>query len=292
MRCREQARAGVIILVSVSFLLGLAASALWHYRNSLVQRSAQVDESHHELSDSSKAMLKGLTSTVEIRFYALLDPTSTSESLGEFARRADQLLSEYEKEAGEKLAVKRFKALSVDADAASTDGLIPFNFDQGDPCFLGMVITCNDQKESFGRLLPQWEAALESDLTRAIERVAAVKPAGRSVAVETRVSADVLKEVKQLIPNTAEVSLESGTQMLRDAGMTEFQEAMKEGEKQIEEATRLLVQANSTGSEVERQDALKRIQRVQTEQTEKLSRISERLLLRIAAFEELKHEKR
>jgi hypothetical protein len=72
--------------------------------------------------------------------------------------------------------------------------------------------------------------------------------------------------------------------------MTEFQVAMREAEARTQEASQRLVQANNSGSETERQTALKQLQQVQAEQTEKLSRLAAQTQERIKALGLLKQK--
>jgi len=194
------------------FFLGLAVGAFWHYR-ATGDRTANTSggaegQQPWALSDSTKAVLRRLDSAIEIRFYSLLDPASVPAALREFAGRVDQLLSEYQQEANGRIKVTRYNSPSdAAANAASADGLKPFNLDKGDACYLGIVVSQNEQKESLAQLSPEWEQALESDLTRAIIRINnAKRPAPASVA---RSAPDplVIEEVKRLIPDLTSVSM-------------------------------------------------------------------------------------
>jgi hypothetical protein len=177
-----------------------------------------------------------------------------------------------------------------DAAAASADGVKAFNLDKGDACFLGVAVVCNDQKESLSQLSPEWEAALESDLSRAIARVAA-KPAARSAAASTATAdAAAIAEVKRAIPNLENVSLAEGTQTLRVAALKEIFEATDEMQRQVKEAEQRISQAQSNGTEAEQQAAVKQLQQVQAGQTEKLQQIAARLQSQIAALQELKQQ--
>src|SRR6185503_7839087 len=93
-RTAEAARARTLLLVLVCFLLGLAGGAYWYYR-ATNRNLTNGGEAGGRLAESTRTILKALDSPVEIRFYSLLDPATVSDSLQAYARRVDQLLSEY-----------------------------------------------------------------------------------------------------------------------------------------------------------------------------------------------------
>jgi hypothetical protein len=290
-RTAQAAQARTLLLVLVCFLLGLAVGAYWYYR-ATNRNLTNVSEAGSKLAESSKAVLKAMDATVEIRFYSLLDPASTSDTLRTFARRVDQLLSEYEQEAGGKIKVTRQTIQSDSAaQAASSDGVKPFNLDKGDACFLGLAIACNDQKETLARLSPEWEAALESDLSRAIARVTVAKPAGGFAATSTpQPDAATTTEVRRSIPNLDSVSLADGKQILRDAALKEIMGATDELQRRLKEAQQRIIQAQNNGSEAEQQAALKQLQQVQADQTEKIKEIAARSQAQIQALEQIKRK--
>ena len=280
-----------LLLVLVCFLLGLAGGAYWYHR-ATNRNLTSVGEAGGKLAESTKAVLKALDAPVEIRFYSLLDPASTSDALRIFAGRVDQLLSEYEQEAAGKIKLTRQTTQSdSSAQAASSDGVRAFNLDKGDGCFLGLAIACNDQKETLGQLSPEWEAALESDLSRAIARVAVANPASRFAATGmSQLDATAIQEVRRSIPNLDSVSLAQGKQILRAAALKEFVEATDDMQRRVKEAQQRISQAQTGGAEAEQQAALKQLQQVQAEQTEKLKEIAARSQAQIQALEQIKRK--
>jgi hypothetical protein len=290
-RTAEAAQARSLLLVLVFFLLGLGGGAYWYYR-ATNRNLINVGEAGGKLAESTKAVLKALDAPVEIRFYSLLDPASTSDALRTFAGRVDQLLSEYKQEAGGRITVARQTTQSDSAaQAASSDGVKAFNLDKGDACFLGVAVVCNDQKETLGQLSPEWEAALESDLSRAIARVAAAKPAtGFAATSASQLDAAVTEEVRRSIPNLDSVSLADGKQILRGAALKEIMAATDEMQRRVNEAQQRISQAQTNGSEVEQQAALKQLQQFQAEQTEKFKQIAARAQAQIQALEQIKRK--
>ena len=290
-RSCEQARAGIIILVLVSFLVGLVVSALYFRKAPGHSRAEGTEGQPFEtLSDSTKAVLKGLKSPVEVRFYLLLDPATAGDALQAFAKRADQLLAEYKREAGGRINLVRYDSLSdASAGAAFADGMKPFSMDKGEACYLGITVSQDGQKESLPRLDSDWEPALESDLTRAIVRVSNKAPTTTPVApVTSQPDKDVVDEVKRAIPNLASVSLEDGTQILRAEALKEFANVANQMEAQIKEAQQRLAEAQNSKSEAAQQAAMKDLQQVQAEQADKIKQIAAQLQAKVTALEYLK----
>jgi hypothetical protein len=176
------------------------------------------------------------------------------------------------------------------ANAAVADGVPAFNLDKGDACFLGLVLVCKDQKESFAQLQPDWEPALEYDLDRALERVTAgQQTAAPGPALDSKSTAEATGDVHRLIPNLDATSLEDGTRILRDASMTDFSAAGAEMENQIKAAQQAVSDAQQQGkSAAEQQAAMKHLQQVQLEQADKIKQIAAQLQSRLAVFQQLK----
>jgi hypothetical protein len=288
---RQRARTMVVILVVVLVVSAIAA-ALWHSQ-SVTQTPSPDKEGQTNavvLSESTHSVLRNLNSPVDLRFYAVLDPASTSEDLRAFAGRISHLLSAYKESGGGKLEVVEYSVRSESAPAAaSADGLRPFNLDKGNACFLGIVIACGAQKELLTQLAPEWEPALEYDLSRAIARAATAPAAARPPATASAaIDRSAIEEVKRMIPNIDAVSLDSGRQMLREAALRDYKSVIAEMEMKLKDAQSRFTEAQRAGAESEKQRALKQIQQVQMEQAEKLKEIADRSQNQIQAFESLK----
>lgn len=284
------AQTRTVLLVVVCFVLGIGVGAVSIYR--VTHRSStDAGETGRSLSEGTKAVLQGLDSPVEIRFYSLLDPVTTSDALRDFAERVDQLLSEYQSEAGGKIKVTRRNSRSEsDMDAASADGLRAFNFAKGEGSFLGLTVAQEGQKETLAQLAPEWEPALESDLTRAILRVTRAQSVAARITANTQTDAAADEEVKRSLPNFASVSVEEGKQILREAAMKELKAAMNDIETQIKEARQRLSEAQKNNSEAEQQAAMKQLQQSQMQQTEKIKEIAARLQGQIEALKRIKEK--
>jgi len=287
-RTTGPAKARINIFVLVLVFLGLAAGAFWYSRHGRERGTIGMigGAGSVALSDSTKAVLKNLDSPVEIRFYSLLDQASVPAATFAFADRINQLLAECQQVAGGKISVTRHNSLS-DADAASADGLKPFNLDKGNACFLGLTVVCRGQKESLPQIQPEWEPALEFDLARAILHVTAM-PAPSVVKASAPVSPEVTNEIVRLIPDLKGTSLEDGTRILREAALREFTAAGTEMENKLKVAQQQLSDAQNGQSEAEQQAAMKHLQEIQLEQGQKYKQIAARLQAELAVFQQMK----
>jgi hypothetical protein len=284
----EPARPRRVTPVLSVFLAGLALGAvgaflaLWHHP--APENPAIV------LSGATQGVLQHLDSPVEIRFYSMLDPSSVPESVRAFAGRVDQILAQYQQMGGDRVRLVRCNSFSAaSAKAAEADGIEAFNADKGESCFLGIAVVCDDQRESLPRVAPEWEQAVEPDVTRAISRALARadqrRPGAQAV---TRADTAALDAVKKAIPNLDAVTLEAGTQMLRQAALEQFQQATAEMQARVKQAEQSLLQAQGDPSEAAQQAAAEELRKVQAEGTRKLQQIAHDSRAQIAAWEQLK----
>jgi hypothetical protein len=284
----ERAHVRTIILLGVFFLTGVALTALWFNQRHREHQQPKQEAADTPLSESTLAVLQNLHGEVEIRFYSLLDPASVPEATRAFSQRVDQLLSAYERAANGKVKAMRYTSRS-DANAASSDGIKAFNLDKGDACFLGLSVASGERRESLPQLSPEWEQALESDLSRAIARASsAPPPASVSAASTPPIQPSTIEDVKRALPNLESVPLEQAKGILRDAALAQFRETVQAMSSETLGAQQRLEQARKGNSEAEQQKALQQLQQTQSEQTRKLQEISDKLQAQIAALEQLK----
>ena len=268
------------------FAAGIALSGWWFTRSPARGPETPGSAGPPALSEATRAVLRRLGSPVEIRFYSLLDPASAGDSGREFSGRVDELLSQYEQEAGGKIKVRHINSISgAAANAAVADGIKPFNVDKGEACYLGIAVAGGGQKESLASLAPEWEQALESDLTRAIGRLAAVDSEARPAP-----SADpaTLAAVKRLIPNMDSVSVEEGKEALRQASFDEFKKAVEEMQARVKEAEGRFLQAQTDQSEAGQEAARKEIQQIQADHLANLRRITVASQAQMNALQQIK----
>ncbi len=293
-RVRQRANARTALLLLLALLVGMGVGAVWVYRTAQ-KPAATNDPAAHGLTDGTRAVLRSLNSSVEIRFYSLLGDESASGELREFAGRVQLLLTEFQRESGNKLKITPYETWTeANSKTASADGVVPFSLEQAEPVYLGLTVLHDKRKETIAQLNPEWEQALEFDLARAIARVAnpsslASTPAAASAADRALVE-QATQEVERSIPNLASVSLEDGKRILRESALKEFKTAVAEMEKEVEAARQRLLKAEGSNSESDRQKALDLLQQVQAKHSETLSQIAARAKARTEALQRLKQQ--
>lgn len=248
------------------------------------------------LSDSTHAILQGLKSSVEIKLYAPADATALPETLSGFAARVQQMLAEYDRVADGKIKWIHSDPQTDPAakSAAGIAGVSPFTGTGGRICHMGIVITCGRRVEVMPQLAPEWEAALESDLSRAILRVStplalAATPFAQTMATPPPLDPLVSEELLKLFPDLHSQSFEAAAQTLREMALEEWKSVGLEMQTKVQVAQKHLADAREQKSESEQQSALKDFQRVQSEQADKLKQITARLQERITILERLKN---
>jgi hypothetical protein len=292
---RPGAQAGTrtTVLLLVVCLLGIAGGVFWFYsasrRSPATANEPASGTPASRLSDTTRAVLDRLESPLQIRFYALLDPATLPDSVSAFAGRVGQLLSAYEQAAPGKIKLTSVTSQSnPNANAALADGIAAFNRDKGEACYLGIALALNGQKETLPRLSPEWEQALEPDLTRAIIRLVDETRSVTAPIAVSQLNTAAVQEVRTLIPDLSAVSVQAGKQMLLDAAYKEFAAAAKEMQAQVKEAEQRLTQARNGGTAAEQQAASQHLQQLQAEQAEKLKEIAARSKAQMDAFQQLK----
>jgi len=219
----------------------------------------------------------------------LLDPATVPDSVNAFAGRVGQLLSAYQQEAGGKVKVTRVTPQSnPNANAALADGITVFNLDKGEASYLGITLALGGRKETLPHLSPEWEQALEPDLTRAIIRLLDVPRSIAAPMAVSQINTAAVQEVRALIPDLAAVSAQAGKQILLDAAYKEFAAAAKEMQTQVKEAEQRVTQAQNGGTDVERQAAVQHLRQLQAEQAEKLKAIAAKSKTQVDTFLQLK----
>jgi ABC-type uncharacterized transport system involved in gliding motility auxiliary subunit len=269
-------------LVLAVFVAGVGASALW-----FASRSKPASNGKAPLSHSTEAALQRLKKPVEIRFYSVLDPVAASESLTAYARRVENLLARYEQESQGRVKLKIVTAPdNQSAKAALADGIEPFSVGQTDTSYLGLVVVRDGQKESLPSLSPEWEQALEPDLTRALERLGAGEQPRPAAPLPE--DAQLLQEARRAVPNLDSVSAQEGEKLLRQSALLELGQAAQEMQTKLKQAQDNYAKVQSGASPEELEVARKAVEQVQVEQTEKFKQIIARSTAQIEAVQRLK----
>jgi ABC-type uncharacterized transport system involved in gliding motility auxiliary subunit len=269
-----------IIVPVATFLVGTVAGGLWMHASKTATPAPQ-------LSTATTSLLARLDKPVEVRFYSLLDP-SEPVTLRDFSSRVEQLLTAYRQSANGKINLVVHNAQpGADPETALADGIKGFDLDKGEGCYLGVVLVSDGKKEVLPQLDPQWESALEADVSRALSGLlrAVVVPKGLSVAAPLK--SQIVDEVKQKIPDSSTISLEAGTQILREAALKEFSEAVSEMQARMQQAQTEVKQAQGGGS-AGQEAAMKRLQELQNDQAQRLKDIAAKSQAQIEAWKQLK----
>jgi hypothetical protein len=97
-----------------------------------------------------------------------------------------------------------------------------------------------------------------------------------------------LETVKRSIPDVNAASLEAGKRILREAAVTEFEQAVLDLQARQKKAEQDFIQAQNNKSDEQQRAATKKLQELQAEQMEKLKQIAADSQAQIDAFEQLK----
>jgi hypothetical protein len=98
----------------------------------------------------------------------------------------------------------------------------------------------------------------------------------------------IAEEIKRVIPNATALTAAEGKRLLTEAAFKEFTAVANERKAQIAEAEQRYLQAQTGGSEAEKQETLRQLQQARAAQAEKLNQIADRLAAQIAVWNQLK----
>jgi hypothetical protein len=276
---RNQAQVRISYVVAVAILAVAGFGAVRYFRQPKPPAVISQD-SGPTLSPGTDSVLKALKSPIEIRFYSLLDPASTPESTRAFSERVKQLLAKYERDGKGNIRVVSISEMTdANAKAAAADGIRSFNREKGEASYLGIAAVRDGQSEALAELSPDWESALESDLSRVVGRVNDMVPPN---ATPANVSGNELATAQKAIasnPALASATPEQATQMLRDQALADFKAAVIDMQNQTKAAEQRLAQGAASEAEIAGE-----IQKIQADQTAKMQEITARLHNQIAAL--------
>jgi hypothetical protein len=271
-----------LVLACVAFVAGIALTGIWFHHHHPAAKS-------DKLSNSTKTMLGRLAAPVTIHYYALLPAGSADATLQAFGGRVAELLAAMQTASGGKVQLTSVNTpADATATAATADGVQPFNLDKGDACYLGLAVASGKNTESFARLSPEWEPALEFDLARAIERVATAAAPAQPAPAVAKPSPEIVATINRLIPDVSAVSVEQADQIFHAEFLKRFGEVAAEGETQFQAAQQKVVDAQASGSPAEVETARNNLTEVQLAQGEKLKAVAAQLQTQLAVFERMK----
>ncbi|MBU6401776.1 MAG: Gldg family protein, partial [Verrucomicrobia bacterium] len=158
--------AGVLVM----FIILVAINVIGGWFKERLDLTADKE---YTLSAGTKAILSKLDTPVVVRFYCSQSEASMPVFLKSYAQRVQDLLAEYQQYAHGELEIKDLDpAPDSDAeDSANLDGVEGQMVNNGDKIYLGLAVSCLDQKVAIPFLSPDREKLLEYDLSQAISRV-------------------------------------------------------------------------------------------------------------------------
>jgi ABC-type uncharacterized transport system involved in gliding motility auxiliary subunit len=160
--------AGVVIMAAIVIAFNLVTASM-HRRMDLTKEKA------YTLSDGTKAILGKLDTPVKIRFYCTQSENATPYTmyLKAYAKKVEDLLSEYRQAAHGKLVIEKYDPQpdSDAEDSARLNGIDAQNLPDGERFYLGLAVNQLDANEAIPFLSPDRERQLEYDISRAISRV-------------------------------------------------------------------------------------------------------------------------
>ncbi|MBI3937944.1 MAG: Gldg family protein [Betaproteobacteria bacterium] len=155
-----------VILIAFNFIVG-----------ALNLRADLTEGNVYTLSPGTRAILAKLEAPVKIRYYYSQGSAAVPVALKTFAKRVDDLLSEYRAAARGSIVIEKLNPEpdSEAEDSATLDGVEGQMTNTGEKFYLGLTVSFLDQKVAIPVLAPDREQLLEYDVTRAISRVTAAK---------------------------------------------------------------------------------------------------------------------
>jgi len=157
---------GVAVMFVIVVAINLIASAL--------NTRVDLTENHvYTLSDGTKAILKKIDAPVEVRFYYSQSEQRMPAQFKTYAKRVEDLLSEFRQHSGGNLEIKKLDPQpdSEAEDLANLDGVEGQMIETGDKIYLGVAMSLDPHKVALPFLPPNRERLLEYDLARALSQV-------------------------------------------------------------------------------------------------------------------------
>jgi hypothetical protein len=281
----------------VALILILVSGGLWYWRANRPRtvETAEAAAPSGKLSETTTRILGGLQTPIDLRLFAPANVSALPRALSGYVSRVRGLLAEYESAAAGKVRVSQRDPQTDKAAkaAAGAAGIVPFASENGEIVYLGLTVGNGARVETVAPLAPEWEAALESDISRAISRVTAsaavpARPGATTPAAATPIDPAISEELLKTFPDLASRSFDEAAQVLRESAFEQFKAAAMEMQAKVQLAQQALAAARGNKSEAEQQEALKAFQEIQAEQANKLKAIAARLQERIVVLQRLK----
>jgi ABC-type uncharacterized transport system involved in gliding motility auxiliary subunit len=158
--------------VAVMFVIVVAINLI---ASTLTTRLDLTEGKVYTLSAGTRAILAKLDSPVEVRFYYSQSESRVPSQFKTYAKRVEDLLSEFRQASHGNLEIKKFDPQpdSEAEDVANLDGVEGQMTETGDKFYLGVAISLDPHKVALPFLPPNRERLLEYDLARAVSQVVA-----------------------------------------------------------------------------------------------------------------------
>ncbi|HPY30919.1 MAG TPA: Gldg family protein [Verrucomicrobiota bacterium] len=280
-----------LIVLGALVVAGFVAGVFWQRHQTALRQPPGMAPAHNlGLAESTIRQITNLPVPVEIRFYALFNDKPPSDTLRDFAVRIGSLLTAFEQAGRGKITVVRREEWSAEAaQSAGADGIRPQNLDRDEPFYLGVALLAETRREALSHLRPEWEAALEFDLARALDRL--TQPSTLPPATDTEAEAAAAREaVQRALPNLASLSLEEARDRLREDGRKAFETAVAAMQKELQVVQERIKKAEAAGDEAARQAGLQELQQIRARHTEWLGENARRLQAQVEALDHLKRD--
>jgi len=278
---------GVVLLILIA-VAALAVVGLLLVRSSGGSSGASETP---KLSAHTIKVLQSLRAPVDLRFYSLLEVDSVDPALPAFAGRARRFLEAFQAVVPGKLSLHVFDTASeTNLASAATDGLRAFNLEKGAASYLGLAIQSGSHKRTVPLLSPEYEAALESDVVRAIAAVDEAVKTSRPVTQPEELPVAGPDDLKAALPDVATVSLETGTRRLREQMNEALLKNGREHEARLAELETLLKRARESGSAAEQEEARKAVAEAERANVKRMQSIMTETMARIRALEQVKSQ--
>lgn len=275
---------GRSIVPVLLILAALGFGAIWLFR-----APHKPGEGSAQLSDHTRNVIAQLKAPVEIRFYSGLPDGEKSAAISSFEEQVRNVLKAYESESKGKISLKEQPVKSApEATAATQQGIRPQNLESGNALFMGLVLQQGDLAQVIPALSPDYAAALEPDITRALARIVDARKTEAAIAVSEAPTKDVFQSVTNLVPNYATVSVEEATRKLRETMLGDLQKAGDEFEAKMKEVHEALSKAEASGNPTEISQARKAITDAELAHNENLKQIVANSTAQLRALEQLK----
>lgn len=154
-------------------VVGIALIAFNYVAGKAKQRVDLTKEKLYTLSDGTKKILSRLDTPVKIRLYVTRGDNSMPPIYSSYAQRVEDLLAEYRQYAKGKLEIEKLdpKPDTEAEDSANLDGVEGQMVNLNEKIYLGLAVSCIDQKVAMPFLNLNREQLLEYDISRAITQV-------------------------------------------------------------------------------------------------------------------------